>query len=138
MEPIPCPFEKTLLSNRFGCSHATRYYIAERESGGCDDPDARARCLRLLGLLRDNARFTLRLRGPLGPLPHGMEMKVQYGGLLGLQQVVPEAAADPARVADIHALVSQAEAEFAGLEALPFNRIVPQVAAYEHRRARGR
>ena len=139
MEPIPCPFEKTLLGGRYGCAHATRHYVAERENGGCDDAGARARCVALLELLRDNARFALRRRGtPDGALPHGLEMKVQYGGLAGLQAAVDGEVAEPERVADIHGLIDRAVAEFGGLEALPYPRIVQWVAAYEHRKRKKR
>jgi len=52
--------------------------------------------------------------------------------LSGLQQEV-----EPAdEVADVHALVAAALAKFGSLEALPYSRIMPAVAAFEARRRR--
>lgn len=138
MDVLTCPFEKTLLGRRFGCACATRYYIAERELGSCADEQARARCMDLLRQLHGNARFVLKLTGSLEHLPHGKEMKIQYGGLLGLQAVLQGedvgGLEGDERVEDIHGLIDSALETYTALESLPYQEIVKAMAAYQHRR----
>lgn len=138
MDVLGCPFEKTLLGRRFGCSRATRHYIAERELGGCADVEAQARCRALLDRLHENARFVLRLTGPVGHLPHGKEMKIQFGGLLGLQAVLRgedvAALSGEERVDDIHGTIDRAVEAYGGLGGLPYQEIIKAMASYQHRR----
>ena len=140
MDVLSCPFEKTLLGRRFGCSRATRYYIAERELGGCADPEAHARCRALLDRLHENARFVLRLTGSLEHLPHGKEMKIQFGGLLGMQAVLD--GKDVAtlngdeRIEDIHDTIDRAIETYGELDRLPYQEIVRAISSYQHRRRR--
>lgn len=132
---LSCPFEKTLLSRQCGCARAERFNLAEREGVSCTAWTAQKNCMTLLGLLRDNARFALGLTAITGPLPHGNEVKVQTGGLLGLQQAVHPGLASP-RVEDIHALVVAGQQKFGSLERLPFPDIVKAISAYQGRRRR--
>jgi len=133
MDTLNCPFEKTILSSRFGCECGERYCIAEREGIGCGQLQAHARCRELNTVLHEGARFALKLRGDMGQLPHGKEMKVLYGGLLGLQRLLqPESE----QVTNIFALVEQLLARYESLEQIPLTEVMPSVVAYEHRRSR--
>ena len=132
LNPHPCPFEKAILAHCCTCALAVRLSISERETVACESAPARETCARLRAELRQNSLFALKVP-PGTPLPHAKEMKAMCGGLSGLQQEV--APAD--EVADVHALVAAAVAKFGSLEALPYSRIMPAVAAFEVRRRRG-
>lgn len=132
---LSCPFEKTLLSRRCGCTRAERFNLAEREGISCTAWTAQKNCMTLLGLLRDKARFALGLTAVPGPLPHGNEVKVQGGGLMGLQQAVHPELSSP-RVEDIYDLVVAGQQKFGSLERLPFTDIVKTISAYQGRRRR--
>ena len=132
---LGCPYEKALLSRQCGCAMGRRFNLAEREGVFCTAWTARNNCGTLLGLLREKARFALRLTARTGPLPHAKEIRIQIGGLAGLRRVV-QPDTPPSRVEDIHALVNAAQARFGSLEKLPFSDIMQAVSAYQGRRRR--
>ena len=126
----PCPFEKALLANCGACSLSARMNIAEREAVACLDAAARDACATLLGLMRRNSAFALHLALSDAPLTHAQEMKVQCGGLAGLQRSLTSKEA----IGDIHALVQAARRAHADLASLPYAKIVQSVAAWQTRR----
>lgn len=131
-----CVFEKAINSRRCTCSQARRFNLADREGVACTSDAANVRCRHLLEQLRRNASFALQLKAVAGPLPHAQEMKVQIGGMLGLQQVLLAglaAAGNADRVEDIAALAGQAEQRFGTLDQLPFTEIVKSIVHFEAR-----
>ena len=149
MAPRPCAFEKAVLAGACACSLAARRAIAEREAVACGSPPAREQCAALCALLRQNSAFALKLTQVDAPLPHAKEMKLQCGGLQGVQRVLADAAAViPASakltlgaqglpsVADVCGLVEAAQEQFGGLQNLPYSAVVQSVVAYQIRRRR--
>lgn len=98
----------------------------------CSDETEREQCSELLDMLRQNSAFALKLTHITPPLPHGPEMRVQCGGLQGLQVEVDGAE----EVADISALLASAKLKFGSLEDLPYSKIVQSVVACEIRKKR--
>jgi len=133
----PCPFEKSILTNRCGCELSQRILLAEREAASCAHADARARCVELLGELRDKARFALKETRIGGPLPHGKEIKVQVGGMLGLQELVGAAAQGSNTVGNAHAVLDAAVSRFGSIRNIPYQELVRHVLNYQQRRRRG-
>ena len=131
MENIFCPFARTLISTQNGCSHSTRYCVGERISAACDSPSASAECVALAQLLRENARFALGVTDTAGQLTFGKELKILYGGLAGLQQLVSTASVSSDRVSDIHALVVDAQHAYGTLQDIPYQHIVKSISAYQ-------
>ena len=147
--PRPCVFEKATLSGACACTLSARRNIAERESVACVGADAYAECAALSALLRQNAAFALKLTQTDALLPHAKAMKLQCGGLQGVQRVLDAGAgADLPPVGagaglegiplvpDVRALVDAARAKFDGLENLPYSTIIQSVVAYQIRRRR--
>lgn len=130
VNPHPCPFEKAILARCCACPLSERRNIAEREAVACSEAAAREACAALRELLRQKSAFALKHPHIDGPLTHAQEMKVQCGGLLGLQQAVAPADA----VDDVAALVRAARREFGSLENLPYSAIVQFVTACQPRR----
>ena len=83
-----CPFEKSILTNQCACSRAQRFCIAEREGVHCQADEAQARCIGLLQLLRNQARFALKTTDGSAALAHAKAMRVQVGGLRGLHRAL--------------------------------------------------
>jgi hypothetical protein len=115
-----CPFEKSILSSCAACSKAEKHNIAEREVVTCNDKEALARCIALRDLLRHNFTFALGKLHIDGPLPHAQEMRMQCGGLKGLQFSLD--ASDEVR--DVATLVAMAQHKFGGLADFPYSLIV--------------
>jgi len=115
-----CPFEKSILSNCAACTRSEKRHIAEREVVACSDREAQERCTALRDHLRHNFTFALGRPHIDGPLPHAQEMRMQCGGLKGLQYAVD--AGD--EVMDVDALVVSAQRKFGDLAEIPYMLIV--------------
>lgn len=83
----PCVFEKALLAGCVACECAQRMQIAEREAATCRDAASHSRCHELHDRLRHSFAFALGKIHDEEILPHAQEMRVQCGGLKGLQLV---------------------------------------------------
>jgi len=132
VNPRPCAFGKVILSRHCACSNVNKRYAAEREMVACNVDAEREQCGALLDLLRQNSAFALKLTHVTPPLPHGPEMRVQCGGLQGLQQEMDGSA----EVVDISALIAAARSKYGSLENLPYSKIVQSVVSCEVRKKR--
>ncbi len=126
----PCVFERALLAGCAACPRVRRHALAERETLACTDPAAQAGCRDFLALLRENSSFALKLSRVDQRLPHAMELKLQCGGLHGLQQALDDTAAAP----EVHALIERAQARYGSLAEAPYSRIIQGVAAWSGRK----
>jgi hypothetical protein len=123
-------FAKALLARAAVCELAERRAAAEHEVIECPSPVARTNCATLAALLHERARFALRLPAPGRPLIHAQAVRLQCGGLLGLQQAL--AAPGP----DVHRMVGQAHERHGSLTELPWDSIVQVVASWQPHRTR--
>lgn len=133
-----CVLEKALNSRKVHCSHSQRIFLADREAVACNSDPAQQRCTALLERLRDKARFALQMTHIGGPLPHNKEIKVQTGGLLGLQALLYPERAQSDCVNDVFALLNQTERQFSDLESLPYQDIIKYITRFEGRTRRSR
>jgi hypothetical protein len=131
---IRCPFEKAILSGQCTCELASRFSVAEQMGVECVSDNARDQCTVLLGLMRERARFALKVTNTSEQMAFGKEMKVMLGGLIGLQRLMPAQPGAVARVQNIHGLVQQAQAIYGSLEALPYQEIVKSIVSFQNRR----
>lgn len=130
VNPTPCAFEKGVLARCIACSKAEKHLLAERETVNCSDPAAQARCTELKSLLRGQSAFALRITSANSPLPHAKELRIQCGGLKGLQMKL----SGQEDVMDAFSLIESALAEYRALDALPYSEIVQGVVHFESRR----
>jgi hypothetical protein len=130
---VYCAFEKSVLTNECHCHLAERFCIAEREGVHCRSADSQQRCLRWLELLREQARFALRTEEERRLLPHGKAIRLQVGGMRGLQKLLP-VDDDEASAIDVDRALNNAQARFGTLDQVPFSDIMRDVAAYQVRK----
>ncbi len=128
----PCPFEKAIFQRVCACPQAAKTNIAEREVVNCRSAEAQENCVTFLHNLRRRANFALGLTRTPGALPHAKAIKIQCGGLLGLQQAL-DPFVEEARVADVHALVTRALKRFESMSEVPYDTIVRFVNQYRGR-----
>jgi hypothetical protein len=121
-----CPFEKSILTHCSACSKAEKHNMAEREIVACSSAKAHERCIALRDLLRHNFTFALGKMHIDGPLPHAQEMRMQCGGLKGLQVVID----GNDQVPDVALLVETAQQRYGMLEELPYSLVVQQANIY--------
>ena len=125
-----CVFAKALLARAAVCELAARRAVAEREIIECRSPVARINCATLAALMHERARFALRLPSPGQPMIHAHALRLQCGGLLGLQQSLGAAQAD------VHRMVGVAHERFGSLTELPWEAIVHALKQWQSHRPR--
>lgn len=131
--PQPCPFGRAILSGCCACSLVGRHYIAERETMVCSAPTAHAACVRVCDLFRRKSAFAIKELHDASRITHAQNMKIQCGGLHGLQLEVDGASA----VDDVATLIAAARLKFGAAEQFPYTHIVRAVVAYQPRKRHG-
>lgn len=133
VNPLQCPFEKTLNSRRCTCDKMDKIHLADREVVGCKNKLAWQNCHNFLELLRSNAKFALKLTEVEEPLPHGKEIKVQNGSVIGLQKLFnPENEDKP----NIYRLLNQALNQYQEFENLPLDQLMQSIVRFKARATR--
>jgi hypothetical protein len=132
VNPTPCAFEKGVLARCIACGKADKHLLAERETVNCSEAAAQARCLELKALLRGHSAFALKIPRIGAQLPHAKEIKIQCGGLMGLQAAMTGTGS----VEDAFILIESAVSTYGAIEALPYSDIVQGVVHFEGRRRR--
>jgi hypothetical protein len=127
-----CVFSKALLARSAVCERAERRSVGERELIECSSPVALMNCGTLAALLHERARFALRLPSPGQPVMHAQALRLQCGGLVGLQQAL--AIAQP----DVHRMVGAAHERYGSLMELPWDAIVQALKQWQPRQPRRR
>lgn len=135
MEQI-CPFGSTLVTEICHCVHADQVVRRGGAEIVCQDEAAYIRCTELFQHLKDVALPVFEVEDDLTTMPHSVLQKIQFGGLLGLQQLVMEQATDT--VADIAGLLESLQTRLGTLDKLPYNEVVSFITEYKLKRRRSR
>ena len=136
---LRCVYEKAINSRRCTCSASHRFNLADREGVSCQSQQAVQRCKKILELTRKNAGFALKLPETDGsPLPHAKEIKVQVGGLLGIQTLVFSEKENAEKVEDIDLILRTSLEQYGDFPSLPFTEIVKSITTFKGRKKRSR
>ena len=134
MEERKCPFSAPLVTKQFGCVHAKEVIHRGGTEIACINADAQPRCDRLFQRLKAVALPAFGVEDDLLSMPHSVLVKIQYGGLLGLQRLL----SGPAdRVENIDALLQQAQTKWGDIETISCDPLVADITAYKPRSRRG-
>ncbi len=120
----PCPFARSILHSCTACLRAERIQIAEREVVACLEPVSYSRCSELHAHLRRSFSFALGTLRNDGPLPHAQEMRVQCGGLKGLQRALNGGT----EVGNVDELLGNALRRWGRVEDIPYSDVVRAAA----------
>lgn len=131
VNPLKCVFEKAMCSLKCNCSRGQMFRLADRHGYACHSATHQQMCGALLDKLRAHTVFVFKLRDIDGPLPHNKEIRVQNGGLLGLQKLL--SGMEQEQVDDVSALMELLQVRYADLDRLPFSEIMQSVTAYQAR-----
>jgi hypothetical protein len=124
---VACVFGKALLARAAQCELARRRAMAERDLIECSSPEARMDCQTLAQLTRERARFVLKLPRSGAPVLHAQAMRLQCGGLQGLQQALG------LQETDVHRLLGLAQERRGSLTELPWDTIVHALVQWRPR-----
>ena len=133
INPQRCVFEKAINSRVCNCDKSQRFNLADREGVACKSATALGRCEELFQHLHTNARFALQ-RLDVDQLGHAQEIKIQNGGLLGLQTSLTNITQD--KVNDIDSVISAAEKNYGDIKDFPYSKIMQVISAYQIRSKR--
>lgn len=132
----PCAFEKGILSLKCRCEYQHMFRLADRHGVGCRDAVMQQKCVDFLDHLRKQTRFVFKI--PIdGPLPHNKEIRVQNGGMLGMQKLLLEDSGSEV-VENIAGLLQRGIELYGRLEDIPYHRVMPSVTSYQTRPKRKR
>jgi hypothetical protein len=129
-----CAFSAPLITRQFGCRKSEEVTRRGGPDIACTDAAAAARCEALFTRLKTAALPAFGVEDDLLSMPHSVLVKVQCGGLLGLQRVLGGSGTD--RVEDVDALAAAVAGKFG--EAIPVDEVVPDITAFKTRVRRGR
>ncbi len=132
-----CVFEKAISSRRCSCNRMLRFHLADREGISCKSAVGHELCTCLLTLMRSKARFALHITHSDEPLPHAREIRVQTGGLLGLQALLHPELQHASGVENIIGLIDSALGRYADLESIPYEAVMQGIVRFEGRPKRG-
>jgi NAD(P)-dependent dehydrogenase (short-subunit alcohol dehydrogenase family) len=129
-----CAFSQTLIGGQFGCAHAEPVVRRGGAEIACRSADAAQRCAILMPCLKAAALPAFGVEDDLLSMPHSVLVKIQFGGLLGVQRLLDGAGSDVDSVPDINALVERALEKFGALDAVPCADIVDVMIGFKPRR----
>jgi len=131
LNPERCCFEKSITAKRCSCQYAIKFLLASREGVKCSNTISKEKCTLFLTTLREHARFILKLTKIDGPLPHKKEIKIQVGGLLGLQNSCGEI--NDINISNIIILINDAITQYQSIEQYPYANLVQSIVNFEIR-----
>jgi len=135
MDEFKCAFSNTLVTNQYGC--ALGRPVARR--GGpdvvCGTEAAHQRCEELFQKLKAVALPAFDVEDDLLAMPHSVLVKIQHGGLSGLNRLV-QIETSTEEIQNIHALVDRAIDQFSSLDAIPYPELVDAMTTYKLKRRR--
>jgi len=136
MSEHKCPFSAPLVTRQFGCTVSQEVIHRGGTEINCTDAAAHARCDRLFQRLKAEALPAFGVEDDLLSMPHSVLVKIQYGGLLGLQRLLRATPQVAERVEDVRTLVAEAALRFG--DQPPCAPLVGDVTAFKPRARRGR
>jgi hypothetical protein len=138
METLKCPFGAPLVTHQFGCSKAQEVVRRGGAEIDCTDADATTHCEQLFVRLKAAVLPAFGVEDDLLSMPHSVLVKIQHGGLLGLQRLLAGTPTPEECVADVSALVREAVARYGQADAIPCDQLIADVTGFKPRARRGR
>ena len=125
-----CSFERAIVSRTCGCRHANRRNANARLTIHCQSREGQKLCAEMMNQIRKTASFALGSTQAPSALRHTEALKIQCGGLVGLQNALDKVEPNQ-RVRDIYSLVKRAMKRYSSLAELPEQEIVRSIASFD-------
>ncbi len=119
------------MKEDFGCSNANPIVRRGGAEIACVAEQAHAHCMNLFQRLKDVALPEFGVEDDLLKMPHSVLVKIQYGGLLGLQRSMKLSAEPRSAVDDINSLVAAAAERFGSVDAIPCGDFCDDIVSYK-------
>jgi hypothetical protein len=133
-----CPFSATLARNDFSCNRAMQVIRRGGAEFACQSDTAHTRCRQLFEHCKQAALPEFGVEDDLTLMPQSILVKIQFGGLLGIQRITPGQTSAGNRIDDIDALLAAAISHFSSLESIPYDQLIDDISAWKLPRRRRR
>ena len=134
---MKCPFASPLIKDTAACPYAREVVRRGGSEFDCLSEPAHDLCEQVFAGLRVCALVAADVEDDPTLMPHSLLVKIQSGGLLGLQRLLGESDAD-ARLAEIGDLVARASAHFGGADRIPYAALGEDMTGFKLERRAGR
>lgn len=137
MKNDACVFAITQIANEFGCAHGE---LVTRRAGpdiACHSETMCGECRYVHEQLKIVGLAEFEFEDDLTQVPHGVWMKIQYGGLQGLQKIIG-LADDLLPVENISAVIASANQQYKGLSNIPYQELVASMRQHKSKRRKAR
>jgi hypothetical protein len=134
---MKCPFAAPLIRATAACRHAREVVRRGGSEFDCLCEAEHARCEQVFAGLKECALVASNIEDDPTQMPHSLLVKIQSGGLLGLQRLLGESDTE-GRVADVGDLAARASAHFGGADRIPFAALAKDITAFRLERRTGR
>ena len=134
MSDTKCPFSAPLITHHFGCVLAKEVIHRGGTEIACTQEGAQARCAGVFGRLKAGALPAFGVEDDLLSMPHSVLVKIQYGGLLGIQRLL---SGPVEKVENIDVLLNQATIHWGNPDAIPCDALISDITSFKPRARRG-
>lgn len=127
-----CVFALPQISNDFACEYGE---LVTRRAGpdiACKSPVMQQQCACVYERLKQIGLSEFEFEDDLTQVPHGVWIKIQYGGLLGLNALCN--VSDKRPLDNIAATIQLVLQQYSQLETMPSEQITASMKAYRTRR----
>ena len=131
MEEHKCPFQVPQIKQDFACALGVGVTRRDGAAIACQSNSASLRCCELHEHLKQAGLAAYGASDDLLRVPQSFYIKVQYGGLLGLQRLLGDAQRD---IADISSLVARLYEHYGTIENIPCEQVITDIASHKVRR----
>jgi hypothetical protein len=136
MSDLMCPFSAPLVKKDFLCTQADEVIRRGGSEIACKNLESHTQCTKMHTQMKLAALAAMELEDDLLTVPHNTLVKIQYGGLLGLQAMMSPEKADSTMVENIENLVAQARSTYGELSNVQLEKINEAIANFKTQRRR--
>ena len=136
MLDLLCPFTAPLVKKDFQCPQADEVIRRGGSEIACKNLASHSQCTKMHTQVKLSALAAMDLEDDLLTVPHNTLVKIQYGGLLGLQAMMSPEKANSSQVENIETLIAQAESTYGDLANVPLETIIEFIANFKTQRRR--
>ena len=136
MSDLLCPFTAPLVKKDFLCPQADEVIRRGGSEIACKNQASHGQCTTMHTQVKLSALAAMDLEDDLLTVPHNTLVKIQYGGLLGLQAMMSPEKTDSTQVENIEKLIAQAGSTYGELANVPLETINEAIANFKTQRRR--
>ena len=136
MTDLLCPFTAPLVKKDFLCPQADEVIRRGGSEIACKNLASHSQCTKMHTQIKLSALAAMNLEDDLLTVPHNILVKIQYGGLLGLQAMIFPEKANSIQVENIENLIAEASSAYGELANMPLETINETISNFKTQRRR--